>query len=283
MKSEAVSIYGKNFDMVTENSLVLWGTVCGDVIGSCYERRPVKKTDFELFSEFSCFTDDTVCTVGIADALMRGISFEKSLRYWCNKYPRAGYGGAFRKWLMSESTKPYGSWGNGSAMRVSAVGVYAKSEEEVLDLAKQSAEITHNSEEGIKGAQATALAIYYALNDKTKEEIKTEIESRFGYNLSRSYADIQSDYAFDVSCQGSVPESVIAFLEGDDYEDVVRKAVALGGDADTMAAIVGGMAAAFYKYIPIAIQKECRCRLPGEIVDVLQEFGCSANRVHFGI
>lgn len=252
--------------------LVVMGAICGDIIGSCYEAHKTKNYDFNLFSEKSRFTDDTVCSIGIADALIHDEPFDSHLQYWCRKYPKAGYGGRFRFWLLSDDMKPYNSWGNGSAMRVSAVGAYAGSLVEVLDLARRSAEITHNHPAGIKGAQATALAIFLALRGYSKDEIKSAIEENFGYDLSRRYDDIQPYYGFDVSCQGSVPESIIAFLESDDYESAVRKAVALGGDADTMAAIAGSIAAAFYGEIPMHILDECILRLPYEIRDVINNF-----------
>jgi ADP-ribosylglycohydrolase len=252
--------------------LVILGAICGDIIGSFYEFASTKDVNFELFTEQSRFTDDTVCTIAIADALANGKSFSRSLRYWCPKYPHAGYGGKFSRWFHSKTMTAYGSWGNGSAMRVSAVGAYAQSEKEVLSLAKDTAKITHNHPEGIKGAQATALAIYLALHGSSKDEIKTKIETRFGYDLSRKYSDIQAKYHFDVSCQYSVPESIIAFLTGHDYESTVRLAVAYGGDADTMAAIAGGIAAAYYGNIPSFIQDKCMNLLPDEMKAVIAEF-----------
>ncbi len=260
---------------VSSAKLVLLGAICGDIIGSCYEFAATKDYDFNLFTFKSRFTDDTVCSIGIADALIHKEPFEGWLQYWCRKYPRAGYGYMFRSWIYSDTMEPYNSWGNGSAMRVSAVGAYANSLEEVMELAKKSAEITHNHPEGIKGAQATALAIHLALTGKTKEEIKCAIESNFAYDLNRKYDDIQPGYGFDVSCQGSVPESIIAFLESDDYESAVRKAVAFGGDADTMGAITGGIAAAFYGEIPSYILDEGLNRLPEEIKTVINKFNRS--------
>ena len=167
--------------------LVVIGAICGDIIGSWYERVSTKRTDFEMFSNPSGFTDDTVCTIGIADALVHNEPFDKWLRFWCRRYPRAGYGGMFHRWFLSENMGPYNSWGNGSAMRVSPVGAIANSFEEAKELAKQSAEMTHNHPEGIKGAQAVACAIHYALIGKTKKEIKKMIETTFGYDLSKSF------------------------------------------------------------------------------------------------
>lgn len=251
--------------------LVVPGAICGDIIGSAYEFRSTKDLDFELFRARSRFTDDTVCTIAVADALINGKPFDGRLQEWCRRYHYAGYGGLFRRWIWSEDPQPYNSWGNGSAMRVSAAGAIAHSKEEVLKLAKASAEVTHNHPEGIKGAQATALAIFMALEGASKEEIKSETEDSFGYDLSRRYCDIQPGYRFEVSCQGSVPEAIICFLESEDYESAVRMAVALGGDADTQGAITGGIAAAYYGEIPATILSDCLSRLPEDITDVIAD------------
>lgn len=249
------------------------------MIGSCYEGRPTKDTGFQLFSRYSRFTDDTVCSIAVADAILNDLPFDEALQRWCRKYAHAGYGGMFRRWIASPTPLPYNSFGNGSAMRVSACGALGNSEESVLTLAKESAEATHNHPEGIKGAQATALAIWLALQvDEqgerayTKERIKKEISDRFGYDLDRRYADIQPGYTFDVTCQGSVPEAMIAFLESDDYESTIRNAVALGGDADTQAAIAGGIAAAYYGEIPEEILNEVQNRLPDDMLRVLRAY-----------
>lgn len=253
--------------------LVLLGAVCGDIIGSYYESHSTKYIyDFQLFRDESRFTDDTVCSIAIADALIKKEQFDKALRYWCRKYPRAGYGFMFKRWMKYDDTEPYNSWGNGSAMRVSPIGAYADSLDEVMELSKHSAEITHNHPEGIKGAQATAVAIYLALHGKSKDEIKSVIESTFGYDLSRKYDDVMLRYGFDVSCQGSVPESIISFFESHDYESAIRKAIALGGDADTMGAIAGGIAAAYYGDIPKYILKKSLDRLPDEMKTVIADF-----------
>ena len=228
--------------------------------------------DFELFTDQSRFTDDTICSIAIADALMNGNDFVGKLKYWCRKYPKAGYGGNFNWWFRQDVPQPYNSWGNGSAMRVSAVGAFAKSTDETLVLAEQSAAVSHNHPEGVKGAQATALAINLALRGCSKEKIKSKIETHVGYDLNRKYADIQPRYTFDVSCQGSVPEAIIAFLESSDYESAIRMAVAYGGDADTQAAIAGGIAAAFYGVIPDYILKECLSRLPFDIKEIISQF-----------
>ena len=255
--------------LLNKRSLVLIGAICGDIIGSWYEFCSTKRLDFDLFTDQSRFTDDTVCSIAVADALMNGNDFVGKLKYWCRKYPKAGYGGNFNWWFRQDNPRPYNSWGNGSAMRVSAVGALAKSTEETLALAEKSAIVSHTHPQAIKGAQATALAIYLALNGSSKKEIKAQIENRFGYDLNRKYADIQPRYTFDVSCQGSVPEAIIAFLESYDYESAVRLAVAYGGDADTQAAITGGIAAAYYGKIPDYILKECLNRLPLDIKEII--------------
>lgn len=257
--------------------LVLIGAICGDIIGSWYEFSSTKRVDFELFTDQSRFTDDTVCSIAIADALMNGNDFVGKLKYWCQKYPKVGYGGNFNWWFRQDAPQPYNSWGNGSAMRVSAVGAFGKSTDETLMLAEKSAAVSHNHPEGIKGAQATALAINLALRGHTKEEIKSQIETRFDYDLSRNYADIHPSYTFDVSCQGSVPEAIIAFLESSDYESAIRMAVAYGGDADTQAAIVGGIAAAYYGVIPDYILKKCLSRLPLDIKGIILQFNQVCN------
>ena len=258
--------------LLNKRSLALIGAICGDIIGSRYEFCSTKRLDFDLFTDQSRFTDDTVCSIAVADALMNGNDFVGKLKYWCRKYPKAGYGGKFKWWFRQDNTQPYNSWGNGSAMRVSAVGAFAKSTYETLALAEESAIVSHNHPEGIKGAQAAALAINLALRGCNKEEIKAQIETHFGYDLSRKYSDIQPRYTFDVSCQGSVPEAIIAFLESYDYESAIRMAVAYGGDADTQAAITGGIAAAYYGEIPEYILKECLSRLPLDIKELIAKF-----------
>ena len=248
------------------------GGITGDVIGSVFEWNNIKTTQFPLISEFSGFTDDTVLTVAIADALLNDLDYSYVLKKWGNRYPRAGYGGNFILWLNTTDNKPYNSWGNGSAMRVSPIGYFFDSLEETLKAAKQSAEVTHNHPEGIKGAQATAAAIYLARTGKTKQEIKEYIESNFNYDLSRRIDDIRLIYSFDVSCQGSVPESIIAFLESEDFESAIRLAISLGGDSDTIACITGSIAHAFYKEIDEELIIEIRERLPMEMLEIIDQF-----------
>lgn len=251
---------------------LLLGAIAGDVIGSVYEFRPCKSTDFELFLDYSEYTDDTVMTVANADWLLTGDSLLGIMQDYGNRYPTAGYGGMFRSWLREDNPQPYNSFGNGSAMRVSPVGWAFDTLEETLEAAKQSAEITHNHSEGIKGAQATAACIYLARTGKSKQEIKEYVESTFGYDLNRSCDEIRPDYYFDVTCQGSVPESIIAFLDSSDYESAIRLAISMGGDADTMGAIAGGIAEAFYGGVPEHIKNEVVKRLPIEFIDIMQRF-----------
>ena len=252
----------------------LCGAVAGDIIGSIYEWNATKKTDFYLFTPFSKYTDDTVMTVANADWLNTGDSLLGIMQDYGNRFPHAGYGGMFRSWLREDDPKPYNSFGYGSAMRVSPVGWVFNTLEETLEAAKTSAEITHNHPEGIKGAQATAACIFMARTGKSKEEIKEYIELTFGYDLSRTCDEIRPNYKFDVTCQGSVPESIIAFLESTDFENALRLAISLGGDADTMGAITGGIAEAYYGDVPVHIRKEVLKRLPNDFIEVLQKFYC---------
>ncbi len=248
------------------------GAIAGDVIGSVYEGRPIKSEDFPLFAADAVFTDDTVLTAATAWAILRGEPYDRAYQTFGRKYPRAGYGGTFIGWIHSDDPRPYNSWGNGSAMRVSPVGFAFDDEEAVLAEARRSAEVTHNHPEGVKGAQATALAVFRARDGWDMPEIRSDIARRFGYDLNRSIADIRPGYRFDVSCQGSVPEALIAFLDSWSYEETVRKAVSLGGDSDTQACIAGGVAQAFYGGVPEAIAEETRKRLPEEFLDILAEF-----------
>ncbi len=248
------------------------GAIAGDIIGSVYEARPIKFTEFPLFNPYSTFTDDTVLTVAVAYSILEKWDYAKAFKVFGQRYPDAGYGASFYHWLFSPDSSPYYSWGNGSAMRVSPVGFAFDSVDGVLREAERSAAVTHNHPEGIKGAQATALAVFFARKGESKEYIRQEIVRRFAYNLDRTLEEIRPGYRFDVSCQGSVPESIIAFLESKDFEDAVRKAVSLGGDSDTMACIAGGIAQAFYKEIPADIVANVRKRLPDEFLLVVDRF-----------
>lgn len=251
------------------------GSIAGDIIGSVYEQHPIKTMEFPLFQSSSRFTDDTVLTVAIASAIMEKKDYAAALRAFGRKYPSAGYGGAFFNWLFAPGSGPYNSWGNGAAMRVSPVGFAFGTVEDVLREAKNSAAVSHNHPEGIKGAQATALAVFLARTGEAKERIQKEITHRFGYDLHRTLDEIRPQYRFDVSCQGTVPEAIMAFLESKDYEDAVRKAVSLGGDSDTLACITGGIAQAFYKEIPPKIVVEARKRVPEEFLSIIDRFSAA--------
>ena len=251
---------------------LLLGGIAGDIIGSIYEFNPVRFKDFELFKSNSTYTDDTVMTIANAEWLLSKGVLMDIMRKYGHKYPGAGYGGMFYDWLKCRCPKPYNSFGNGSAMRVSPVGWAFDTLEETLEAAKQSAEITHNHPEGIKGAQATAACIFMARTGKSKQEIKEYVETKFGYDLSRTCNEIRPTYQFNESCQGTVPESIIAFLESTDFESAIRLTVSLGGDADTMGAITGAIAEAYYNVIPEHIKNEVLKRLPEEFINVLGEF-----------
>lgn len=251
---------------------LLLGGIAGDIIGSIYEFNPVRFKDFELFKSNSTYTDDTVMTIANAEWLLSKGVLMDIMRKYGHKYPGAGYGGMFYDWLKSRCPKPYNSFGNGSAMRVSPVGWAFDTLEETLEAAKQSAEITHNHPEGIKGAQATAACIFMARTGKSKQEIKEYVETKFCYDLSRTCNEIRPTYQFNESCQGTVPESIIAFLESTDFESAIRLTVSLGGDADTMGAITGAIAEAYYNVIPEHIKNEVLKRLPEEFINVLGEF-----------
>src|SRR3954452_22362604 len=226
------------------------GAIAGDVIGSVYEHRNIKTTRFPLFHPLCRFTDDTVLTVALADSILHGSRFVDLLKQYHRTYPRAGYGGSFHQWAQSERSDPYNSWGNGSAMRVSPVGFAFDTLEQVLEQARSSAEVTHDHPEGIKGAQAVASAVFLARTGQTKEQIKGLVEATFGYRLDTPLDEIRPRYEFQVSCQKSVPQAIRAFLESDDFEDAVRKAISLGGESDTLACMTGGIAQAFYGGVP---------------------------------
>lgn len=266
----------RNIDM---KKATIMGAIVGDTIGSVYEFNPTKNYNFQLFYDDMEYTDDSIMTIAVADWAMhdKTLSHEglvKTLQYWGRKYPDpvGAYGGMFSSWLRSDSPQPYNSWGNGSAMRVSATGFIFDTLEETLRAAQISAEVTHNHPEGIKGAQATAAAIFMARTGKAKKEIAEYIEKEFGYNLHRSYEEIKDGYHFEGSCQETVPQSIIAFLASKDYEDAIRLTIALGGDADTMGAITGAIAAAFYGEIPSDIYDFAMSKLPEDLKCVVTEF-----------
>lgn len=248
------------------------GAIAGDIIGSVYEHRNIKSKTFPLFTDRCCFTDDSILSVALADSIMTGAPYEDNLRkfYWL--YPDGGYGGSFHGWARDPHAGPYNSWGNGAAMRISPVGYAYDILQTVLDKAREFTEVTHNHPEGIKGAQATAAAIFLARSGKTKAEIREFVETRFRYDLSRHVDEIRPTYRFDVSCQGTVPQAVRSFLDSDSFEDAIRTAVSLGGDSDTLACITGGIAQAFYGGVPEHIQASVFRVLDERLTEVTSEF-----------
>lgn len=249
------------------------GAIAGDIIGSIYEfNAQMKSESFPLFSARSQFTDDTVLTVAVADAILQGGDYGVYIKDYARRYPDASYGGFFRRWMAQEESRPYNSYGNGSAMRVSPVAWAFDTRDAVLAQAERCSAVTHNHPEGIKGAQAVALAVYLARNGQTKDAIRNEVSRLTGYNLGQRLDEIRPTYHYDVTCQGSVPQSIIAFLEADGVEDAIRKAVSLGGDADTMAAIAGSIAEAFYQGVPQPIKDQVERRLPKDFSQVIDAF-----------
>ena len=256
----------------------MYGAILGDMIGSPYEFDKSKKTkEFPLFIPRSRYTDDSAMTIAVAEALLdtlgkdreaRKEAVVRSMQKWGRKYPHAGYGGRFYDWLYARNPQPYNSWGNGSAMRVSSAGWLFDTLEETRQAAADTACVTHNHPEGIKGAEATASVIWMARNGKSKAEIRQYVEQEF-YPLKKTCDQIRPTYHFDVSCQGTVPQAITAFLEGNSFEDVIRTAVSLGGDCDTLTCIAGGMAEAMYGPVPEYLKDECRRRLEPDIVKVL--------------
>lgn len=260
----------------------MYGAILGDIIGSPFEfDRGDKTKDFKLFSRRSHFTDDSVMTLAVCEALLKvgqDVTVKEiedavisSMQSWGRRYPHAGYGGYFRRWLTARHPEPYNSYGNGSAMRVSAVGWLYDSLEKTRTVAKATANVTHNHPEGIKGAEATASAIFMARNGSSKEEIKKYIENEFHYDLNRTLNEIRPGYHMDETCQKTVPEAIIAFLEAKDFEDAIRNAVSLGGDTDTLGAITGSIAEAYY-VIPEWLITECRKRINKDMRIVLDDF-----------
>lgn len=260
----------------------MYGAILGDIIGSPFEfDRGDKTKDFKLFSRRSHFTDDSVMTLAVCEALLKvgqdatvkeiEDAVISSMQSWGRRYPHAGYGGYFRRWLTACHPEPYNSFGNGSAMRVSAAGWLYDSLEKTRTVAKATANVTHNHPEGIKGAEATASAIFMARNGSSKEEIKKYIENEFHYDLNRTLDEIRPSYHMDETCQKTVPEAIIAFLEAKDFEDAIRNVVSLGGDTDTLGAITGSIAEAYYR-IPEWLMTECRKRINRDMRVVLDDF-----------
>ena len=258
------------------------GAIIGDIIGSVYEHRRVTSFDFKLFSPRCCFTDDSVLTIAVANAILA--CFKKNtgkssrdyylnyIRLYGKRYPDAGYGHSFYNWLCSHNPRPYNSYGNGSAMRVSPVGLAFNTISDVLDEAKKTASISHNHPDGIKGAQAVAAAVFLAHNGSSKSKIKDFIEKKIGYPLGFNLEDLRKYYNFEIQCSKSVPQAIFTFLESHDFEDAIRKAIYIGGDSDTLACISGAIAGAFYKQIPQAIKNKALNYLDAEQKKVIFEF-----------
>jgi len=253
------------------------GGIAGDIIGSPWESAGYKRTDFPLFSEYSRFTDDTVMSLAVAEVMLDGGEYADAMRKFGRRHPFAGYGARFEQWLLDPSMAPYQSYGNGGAMRASPIGFAARSAAEAIAEATRCAAPTHDHPEGIKGAQAVALAVYVARTGGSKAELRAEIANRFGYDLARTVGSIRPHYSFDVAAEHSVPEAIICFLDAEDFESTVRNAVSLGGDADTMASIAGAIAEAHWGGVPESIAAESLVRLPDDFRALLARF-----RARFG-
>ena len=247
------------------------GAIVGDIVGSRFEFNNTHRMDFELFTPECGFTDDTVCTVAVADALMRGADFGQALHSWCRHYPNSGYGGRFRQWVASNNPQPYNSFGNGAGMRVSPCGWIDGSVDDVREAAKRSAECTHNHPEGIKGAQCIAECIRALRDGDGREAVRTIATTGYGYDISETCDEIRRTNGFDETCQVTVPQSVVCFLESTDFEHAVRLAISIGGDSDTIAAMTGSLAEAFYG-IPDAIGRQAMACLTQEMRDVVVGF-----------
>jgi ADP-ribosylglycohydrolase len=248
------------------------GAIAGDIIGSVYESSNIKTKGFPLFTKGCRFTDDTVLTVALAESILSGEPYESNLKRFFRWYPDRGYGGSFVAWARMDRSAPYGSWGNGAAMRISPVGYAFDCLDAVLEKAREFTAVTHSHPEGIKGAQATAAAIFLARKGASKTEIRRYVEQTFGYDLSRHVDDIRPTYAFDISCQGTVPPAIRAFLDSDGFEDAIRTAVSLGGDSDTLTCVTGGIAQAFYGGVPGAIQDSVYEVLDSRLGEITKRF-----------
>jgi ADP-ribosylglycohydrolase len=258
------------------------GAIAGDIIGSVHEFCGTKTTDFPLLDADCRFTDDTVLTVAVADSLMTGRPYVETLRKYFREYPMAGYGMRFTFWAGSDDQEPYNSWGNGSAMRVSPVAYVFDTLEVVMAESKRSAEVTHNHPEGVRGAQAAAAAVFLARTGESKKRIKDAVESLFHYNLSDRLDQIRPNYHFDESCERTVPPAIVAFLESESYEEAVRNAISLGGDADTLACIAGAIAEPFYGGVPSDIAASALALLDDQLRTVTlrfcERFGVATRR-----
>ncbi len=248
------------------------GAIAGDIIGSVYEWSPIKTKDFPLFSRNCMFTDDTVLTVALEDSILSGIPYAENLKRYYIDYPDRGYGGSFHRWAQSASSAPYNSWGNGAAMRVSPVGFAYDDLDTVLAKSKEFTAVTHNHPEGIKGGQATAAAVFLARTGSTKDQIREYVKSRFGYDLGRHVDEIRPSYTFTEASQNTIPQAIRAFIDSTDFEDAIRNAISLGGDADTLACITGGIAQAYYGGVPHRIADRVYEILDDRLRGIVQRF-----------
>jgi ADP-ribosyl-[dinitrogen reductase] hydrolase len=248
------------------------GTLIGDIIGSRFEFNNHRSEDFTLFTEKSVVTDDTILSIATADCLLHNKEYANTYQVYAQKYPNGNYGGMFSKWMYAIDPKPYGSFGNGSGMRVSPVGWFFSNLEDTLKEAEKSAAVTHNHPEGVKGAQSIAMAIFLARNGSSKEEIKSAIESKFNYALDFQLDILRSTNKFDETCQVTVPQSIYCFLISNSFEDAIRKAISIGGDSDTIACMTGGIAEAFYKEISEEILANAKKVIPLEFWEIWEEF-----------
>ena len=248
------------------------GAVIGDIIGSRFEFNNHRSEDFTLFTEKSVVTDDTILSIATADCLLHNKEYASTYQLYAQKYPNGNYGGMFSKWMYAPNPKPYGSFGNGSGMRVSPVGWFFSNLEDTLKEAEKSAAVTHNHPEGIKGAQSIAMAIFLARMGSSKQEIKSAIESKFNYNLDFNLDTLRKTNKFDETCQITVPQSIYCFLISNSFEDAIRKAISIGGDSDTIACMTGGIAEAFYKEISEEILANAKKVIPTEFWEIWEEF-----------
>ncbi len=248
------------------------GAIAGDVIGSVFERRNARSKNFPLFSRESQFTDDSVLTVAVADCILHGRDYAGAFRQFHGWYPEAGYGFMFSQWARTPDLGPYGSYGNGSAMRVGPVAWAFETLDDVLSEAAATAAVTHNHAEGIKGAQAIAMATFLARKGKRREDILSAIIDRFGHDLEFTLDGIRADYQFDATCQGSVPQALVAFRESEDFEDAIRSAISIGGDSDTIACMTGSISAAYYGSVPCHIDRQVRDRLDDRLNGIVESF-----------
>lgn len=252
--------------------VVVIGTIIGDIVGSRFEHHNYRDKDFILFHKACRYTDDSVLAIATMQTLLTDMDFTSGYKSFASKYPNRGYGGNFFRWVHSNRVGGYGSYGNGSAMRVSPIGLLYQDLSEVLETATMSAKVTHDHLEGLKGAQAVAHMIYLAINNYNKEDMKAIISETYGYNLNSSLASIRAIEGFDASCQVTVPQAMIAFLASHDFEDAIRTAVSLGGDSDTIAAICGGIAEAYYKDIDHHLMYEAVHKLDPELRVIIYKF-----------